>query len=197
MRLSPFWPPCSCRPWGKARDAAKRSQCLSNLKQLGFIFVSYADDSDGAVPEGNWPDALVTRKYLQTNTGNLLFPLNCPARTDVTPDATRPRNTCNLAFNANLAPYVAPYRVGNIFKIGDLGGTIMIFDAQLVYDYTAGSTVKRASEYTGGNAVVNFNISGDPPRHPNHRAGFLFTDGHAEALGYPDVTAAKWTPAVD
>lgn len=34
----------------KAKDKAKNTQCLNNLKQLGIALVMYADDNDGKLP---------------------------------------------------------------------------------------------------------------------------------------------------
>lgn len=36
----------------KARESAKRSKCVSNLRQIGFAFQSYAEDYDGYVAWG-------------------------------------------------------------------------------------------------------------------------------------------------
>lgn len=40
--------------FAKARSAAKTSTCLSNLKQMGIAFTSYATDYDEKLPPGWW-----------------------------------------------------------------------------------------------------------------------------------------------
>lgn len=40
---------------GKAKAAGKRTNCLSNLHQMGIALLLYADDNDGNVPRGNRP----------------------------------------------------------------------------------------------------------------------------------------------
>jgi prepilin-type processing-associated H-X9-DG protein len=40
---------------GKAKAAGKRTNCLSNLHQMGIALLMYADDNDGNVPRGNRP----------------------------------------------------------------------------------------------------------------------------------------------
>jgi prepilin-type N-terminal cleavage/methylation domain-containing protein/prepilin-type processing-associated H-X9-DG protein len=39
----------------KAKDAGKRTNCLSNLHQIGIALLIYAEDSGGYVPRGNRP----------------------------------------------------------------------------------------------------------------------------------------------
>lgn len=40
----------------KARERAKSSQCISNLKQLGICFIQYTDDNKDYLPSGTaWP----------------------------------------------------------------------------------------------------------------------------------------------
>lgn len=39
--------------FAKARERAKSTTCLSNLKQIGLAFKLYSDDHDGAYPPGN------------------------------------------------------------------------------------------------------------------------------------------------
>jgi prepilin-type N-terminal cleavage/methylation domain-containing protein/prepilin-type processing-associated H-X9-DG protein len=40
--------------FAQAREAARKSSCTSNLKQLGTAFIMYATDYDGLLPDGNW-----------------------------------------------------------------------------------------------------------------------------------------------
>jgi len=39
----------------RAREKARQSVCMSNLKQLGLAFIMYADDYDGYIPDTNAP----------------------------------------------------------------------------------------------------------------------------------------------
>jgi prepilin-type N-terminal cleavage/methylation domain-containing protein/prepilin-type processing-associated H-X9-DG protein len=36
--------------FGKAREMARRTECISNEKQLGLAFIAYTDDNDGILP---------------------------------------------------------------------------------------------------------------------------------------------------
>jgi len=40
---------------GKAKEAAKKTQCSSNLRNLGMAMLMYADDNEGYIPRGNDP----------------------------------------------------------------------------------------------------------------------------------------------
>ena len=46
----------------KARDAARKSACINNMKQVGLGLLSYADDFNSLLPitVGEWPDAAGT-----------------------------------------------------------------------------------------------------------------------------------------
>ena len=39
----------------KAKEAGKRTNCISNLHQMGIGLLMYADDSNGVIPRGNEP----------------------------------------------------------------------------------------------------------------------------------------------
>src|SRR5579883_3234950 len=56
--------------FARAREAARRSQCASNLKQLGVAVLMYTEDYDEHFPVGvNWHGAsqAVDSTYLQGN----------------------------------------------------------------------------------------------------------------------------------
>lgn len=40
--------------FGRARDNARRTSCLSNLKQMGLAFMQYAQDFDEVMPQTSW-----------------------------------------------------------------------------------------------------------------------------------------------
>lgn len=40
---------------GKAKEAARKTKCISNLHNVGLAMLIYADDNDGLIPRGNAP----------------------------------------------------------------------------------------------------------------------------------------------
>jgi prepilin-type N-terminal cleavage/methylation domain-containing protein/prepilin-type processing-associated H-X9-DG protein len=53
----------------KVRDAAARTQCMNNLKQLGLAYHSYADDNGG-----NFPPAYISDQNTTTGWGIYIMP---------------------------------------------------------------------------------------------------------------------------
>lgn len=40
--------------FAQAKEAAKKTSCVSNMKQLGLAFMQYTSDNDGVYPVNNW-----------------------------------------------------------------------------------------------------------------------------------------------
>ena len=61
----------------KAREAAKRTQCLSNLRQLGIGVILYAQNNKGVLLMGYHADSLFNndRLFYQTNNLNINSPM--------------------------------------------------------------------------------------------------------------------------
>ena len=51
---------------GKAKERARRTECLSNLHQLGLAFASLAHDNDDNVPQISRPGLANVMTYLWT-----------------------------------------------------------------------------------------------------------------------------------
>src|SRR5512140_2700892 len=52
-----------------ARQKARRTGCLSNLRQVGVAVVAYASDNDGAIPFGPKAGAFLSPMNLYPSTG--------------------------------------------------------------------------------------------------------------------------------
>ena len=57
----------------RAREAGSRTQCLSNLRQLGTFLVMYADMHKGHVPLGYWGGQKQTNYVVHFNEGGLTY----------------------------------------------------------------------------------------------------------------------------
>jgi len=84
----------------KAKEKAKLTQCLSNLKQVGVATMMYANDNRDFLPPMSWVDSTGTTKYgswlwdVPTNTVSMMIlngysrnTLYCPSFADKNTDA--------------------------------------------------------------------------------------------------------------
>ena len=103
--------------FSRARDAARRTGCASNLKQLSTALAMYTSDYDNAFPPANtWQDGLQPYLVSRTAAEDSSPPpnvLECPSRRGVIP---------GYAFNSNLAGK-------DLFKIGAPHVTPALFDS--------------------------------------------------------------------
>jgi len=68
--------------FARAREKARQTSCLSNLKQIGLGFAMYASDSDGRYPplydNANWPNGFWWATQIQPYIKNTQI-LKCPS----------------------------------------------------------------------------------------------------------------------
>ena len=94
----------------KARGKAKTIACISNLKQLGFAVIVYADNSEGYIPpfcdgaagkKNYWTNRLIDGKYVTAEMNNPYWGcvndglFSCPALTP-NENASSPRGAYGL-----------------------------------------------------------------------------------------------------
>jgi prepilin-type N-terminal cleavage/methylation domain-containing protein/prepilin-type processing-associated H-X9-DG protein len=89
--------------FAQAKEAAKRTQCLSNVKQLGTAFFMYLNDNDDVnmnMGKGDWSDRL----YPYVKSEDLFL---CPDRTDndaiEAPDGVNPTKH-SIGYGYNWGP---------------------------------------------------------------------------------------------
>ena len=116
--------------FSRARENARRTTCMSNMKQLGLAVMQYAQDDDAIYP-ASWVDTYTgpgdggsNPDGLDEFWSDMLYPYvknpqiyTCPDRSSETYSSyiPQPRNTPNdtfwgtYAINSTYAPYYAPY----------------------------------------------------------------------------------------
>lgn len=187
----------------KAKDSAKLTQCLSNMKQLQLCYQMYSDDNKNFVPPNGGTASVggsnswigMSDAQVDTNTiniqGGMLFPYNksvliylCPA------------DTLRVPVAAPVAPQTRTYSVD--FALG--GGNPEGNDQDEVYPLlrmtqiiTPGSSQKIVfideNEYsvTGGTCAIHAANGTDsnlwwnlPSGRHNKGGAFSFADGHVQ-----------------
>ena len=164
----------------RARESARRSSCLSNLKQIGLALAQYANSFDGRMPNGpTWAgDAeykLDADKFFGSTIAGGFEVLRAGE------------------FLADYAVYVCPsttVKTGDNQKALRWDGT----DASLSYGYHAGMIQGDSTASGRADSAVSADLTGDiaggsNSGQPNHTkfGNILFLDGHVrgyEGLGW-------------
>lgn len=154
----------------KARESSKRTQCLSNLRQIGLAMQNFCSDNNGRFPfvtdyAKTWDQYLVERGLLDKKS------LVCPSDTKVrtTPSAIKRSYAYNGYFGSMKTPQqpntieAIPARVAKplsgVVLLGDRGTSVSIYGSASCADAYAQSDCN-STHVTGAN--------------------FLFADLHAE-----------------
>ena len=167
---------------------ARRTKCISNLKQLGLAFMMYADDYDGWFPRASDSDSYYWHNVVSPYAGGLgeniqyknkRTAFKCPSTLGMAPSGWS-YNT-DYTMNSNIAfGFVTPvdHRVSQISNPSSLN--ILTDGLGGTYDYNSWNST------SGG----NFRIQN---RH-NNGANFLFCDGRVKWIGYDNWKDIDMTP---
>ena len=175
----------------QAREAAKQSQCLNNLRQSAQAMLFYANDNGGAVvlylgagPNGktwdfNWREFYAAHNYLTSKTPKTA---ECPSQS-------------GAVYGVCPKP-PAVYRLGSVFKEAGAGnnkgiGVKLEKIKQHTSFYLLGDcgSVDAAGKWKSTTMLAPTGDSLNTLLHMRHRekAGVAFADGHTEA-----VDAGRW-----
>ena len=185
--------------FGRARENARRSSCLSNLKQIGLGVIQYTQDYDesfplyrGAnAPTGNtpfgWADSI--QPYLKSEQ---IF--QCPSQTNAAPtgdtQAQRAQSLGYVDYTYNVSLSEAPMagNTGNVAAVNQsaltsTSLTVMLLEGkpnpgQSMYQQGNARSATRGSG-NGEALAQEINIGTD--RHLEG-GNLLFADGHAKWL---------------
>ena len=190
----------------KAKDVAKESQCMSNLKQIGLSALSYADDYDGWVVYdinlgcGYWPRVLFDQQYISAKA---VF--NCPDE----PKAAwifSYQNNCS-SYGLNIATFGisktnATYPFKKLSAVSKFGrdSSVIFFSEAVPLPYignpaTEGAQICPPYIYPIDGRTDYYQVY---VRHGgNRRAVACFLDGHAASSTRQDLKQWNmWNPTM-
>jgi prepilin-type processing-associated H-X9-DG protein len=195
--------------FAKARETARRSVCMSNLRQLSLAILMYADDNDGGFVPAMSPDNLIrwhgARASLDEPFRPEAGPLwsyynhkqlkNCPSFSALSSDQAFEQGTGGYGYNEQ---YVGGSPTGwpemcvpaKEFMIASPTDTVMLTDAAFLDE--EGNLI----EYSFCEAPYYefWGSAADPSTHFRHngRANVAFCDGHARAMPMAMTQASGW-----
>ena len=172
--------------FARARENARRANCMSNLKQIGLAVLQYTQDydermpglSNTSVPPTYWFNMI--EPY--TKSTQLFF---CPS--DAEAKASEPLTTANIAYGWN------DYYLATNYDMGDMSGSSLASFEHVAQTILAGDS--NGYTFTSGvNAgkprqrYVIRNSGGYQPV-PRHFDGdnFVFMDGHVKWFKLPGM----------
>lgn len=179
--------------FAKAREKARQSSCMSNLKQLDMGFMQYTQDYDEQLPRATagaasaaplapssaWMSAKVANVWDPTYGSIYPYVKNsqiyiCPSRKSYTP------SNCTYSMNSQCAGVSSG-------SIDDVSGTALLTEADCD-DAVTNFTADGIANGDGGTGITIH----------NNGCNVAFVDGHAKWLGTSNVAkAALYTIASD
>jgi prepilin-type N-terminal cleavage/methylation domain-containing protein/prepilin-type processing-associated H-X9-DG protein len=194
----------------RAREAAIKTQCAANLRQIGQIMLLYSNANQQYLPEQNWVKRVdeylkVTRTWPAPNNNVLIFPIPCPLR----PMEDPTRFETNYSMNSKLG-----VNTGSSWKIRLRSkypsNTVFVVDAKFAVEWNPPTNAYYASTYATdyGRAAGAVNIVDYRHYRKNHTdpynqdglANILYIDGHVDTVTGKDIwhsampQAVRWRP---
>ena len=173
--------------FARAREKARQTSCLSNLKQIGLAFLMYAQDYDETFLYGrgmNYADTGGWGAHAAVDEYNdwpvFVYPyvknaqvFNCPSAHK---DAT-------LAIENNYGWNYDGLRGIAMAEFDYPSQTFMAFDCHNAFVISSGNTL---ANLIGGLGVDRSAVYERATRH-NGQANVVFVDGHAKSVGRGDL----------
>lgn len=173
----------------KARESAKASKCLSNLKNNGATALMYADENNSSlllqVNSKSWANHLINKKYARPSK---VF--GCPSMDgSVGPDweSVYGAGAISNVFKATRSPYFqnasGTWRTINIKNVGS--------PSKAFYQIDSFWTVQKKQYFAIDISEAGTNTSRAHMRHAG-RANMSFIDGHAGAQAPAEWVTSMW-----
>lgn len=170
--------------FAKAREKARQSSCLSNIKQVGLAFMQYSQDYDERLPAGysggvGWWTSAITPYMKNTQI------LTCPSKKANYPGYGVPY--------PNIMGDAAPGGV-SIGAIDDAASALLFAEAE---SDTGGATawlysLRYFTSGTSADAGCSLCLIPTPGRHNGgNNCGFF--DGHGKWIGTSKMADPAWT----
>ncbi len=201
--------------FGRARENARRTSCLSNLKQIGLGIMQYTQDYDESFPlyrasnaptnsdPFGWADAI--QPYLKSEQI-----LQCPSDTNPTPTQATAAGRAqafgyvDYTYNVSLSEAPMPGNTANVTAVnqGALTATsltVMVLEGKANAGQSAfqQGTARSASRGAGNAPAKAQEINIAAGRHLDG-ANLLFVDGHVKwQIGRIVVTGSGPFPTLD
>ena len=186
--------------FARARENARRTACLSNLKQIGLGLLQYTQDYDEkyapySVPQAGYTNAgwaVAIQPYLKS--WQLMY---CPSVSGG--GSTSAPGIVNYSYNLHLGYDGALITGRSLSDLQNSALTVAALDTAEVYSNfwdTGCDASYDCSGYTPGLATFMFGVktsatTGTTTRHLEGQ-NFLFADGHAKwFMGSPDGKSKK------
>lgn len=174
----------------RARETAKSSKCISNLKQLGMVSGNYSSDyNDYAPPEQYiayvWPQYLPILGYIKCRPLQLNSIMVCPANN---PNS---QGTYYFSYGKNSYTGYDIARPSGISAMGKIS-SIKYSSQMLVFIDSFNST--KVNPVTSNKGAPGYNVTPygsvggynmDGPVHPSGRNNAVFLDGHTSTVKWP------------
>ena len=180
----------------KAREKARQSNCLSNVKQIGLSILMYADDNrevlcrpwDDVRPASYTPPGYTTASNYITWADRMRTYINndlvfqCPSQQYTQAQMAYTTFPFAYYYNMNSTDNGCSFRAIGAIKVPS--NFIGVADGWGTMDYSQTATVH-----------TNWYMTNTTVRRHNNGASFLFMDGHAAWSN--TVTDSQWTAAAD
>jgi len=193
--------------FARARENARKTSCLSNMKQIGLGFMQYTQDYDDKLPMRDWGNQPTRAIAIVNSWRRSIYPYvkstqlyACPSNTSNTMLADDSSNSTDLAAAGLVNPplFVRSYGA-NATRFGISGGNSPMeygVSQPLAAMPDVSRTILITESKEGDNNIhMNDNESrflGATDTFPGHlgMVNFLFVDGHAKAMK-PSATGSS------